>query len=773
VELEKQKAAREKYISKIDRKDVNLKIDRNCEEIFKGIFEQIDPDNMDIEVEFEGSRTTFKIAENPGAAVPLQNKERFSRKYSFLFSSIRNSATTAVEKRTKVKSKTFEDFKEIVAPFFSLSKDEFFFADEWGSVYLDNLPLRQTLLPLGSRIKSVVPFLRIVLTNHFKYEEIIQEKIKKGDRELDIARQKKLNQESKESYEHEQAKRMADDRKTKAEEYFKFQEKFQQRKGLISSILFLVVLGLWINNLFQRFDFGDIYSMRNGISAALEQTYENDIEPKDFYKNFNRDLILNTPDSSQYAFFRLNYIWSEATLVMTKYKTVPCKSSNDYINYYYTETGAKCIDPTERDKAPFEANGITYTYHSNPPDSVGLSVRRGSFDNSGYRMRVEFGNGATNITTADEIGNFSDPYAAEFYSLNFVVYNPSLMKLACVYRMTVQYNKDIKSIQNFIYIFNKEEKSGAYTVCRNIILTIAALLLIALILDLFQLVPESKEGIDIELLLLKMRIKDEKSKVLLDEDEIQVNTNFKVFRLCGFILKVYPPTLSFMLNFVTVVLLLLEASLDASLQNQVKDVKFETGKAINCSNMIQANYVDTIISAVLVLMLMMVLLRYLAQIIPFLARFLGIVNKLMKNVFILGTIIVILFLLLAVFGTYTYGPYFPLLSNFSFFYTAVVLLAMKRNIFFEDDDEGQNYRIMSSNIGTYCFNLVIIFVYIAISFLIVKVITAMVLKSIKETNKSMKNERKEIKMRYEKALNLIKEKFFEEYRESLKNKKAD
>jgi len=73
---------------------------------------------------------------------------------------------------------------------------------------------------------------------------------------------------------------------------------------------------------------------------------------------------------------------------MTKYKTVPCKSSNDYINYYYTETGAKCIDPTERDKAPFEANGITYTYHSNPPDSVGLSVRRGSFDNSGKCQRV-------------------------------------------------------------------------------------------------------------------------------------------------------------------------------------------------------------------------------------------------------------------------------------------------------------------------------------------------------------------------------------------------
>jgi len=43
VEIEKFKARREKYISKIDRKDINLKIDKTCEEIFKGIFEQADP----------------------------------------------------------------------------------------------------------------------------------------------------------------------------------------------------------------------------------------------------------------------------------------------------------------------------------------------------------------------------------------------------------------------------------------------------------------------------------------------------------------------------------------------------------------------------------------------------------------------------------------------------------------------------------------------------------------------------------------------------------
>jgi len=53
VEIEKFKARREKYISKIDRKDINLKIDKTCEEIFKGIFEQADPYYIFIRPSFE------------------------------------------------------------------------------------------------------------------------------------------------------------------------------------------------------------------------------------------------------------------------------------------------------------------------------------------------------------------------------------------------------------------------------------------------------------------------------------------------------------------------------------------------------------------------------------------------------------------------------------------------------------------------------------------------------------------------------------------------
>jgi len=93
--------------------------------------------------------------------------------------------------------------------------------------------------------------------------------------------------------------------------------------------------------------------------------------------------------------------------------------------------------------------------------------------------------------------------------------------------------------------------------------------------------------------------------------------------------------------------------------------------------------------------------------------------------------------------------------------------------------------MMSSNIGTYSFNMVIyfifagwplkliIFTYIVLSFLIVKVIIAIVLKSIKETHHTLRNENQETKARYEHALALIRDKFFEEYRTNMRNKKID
>lgn len=41
--LEKLKTQKEKFVSRIDRKDVNQRIDKKCEEIFKEVLEEIDP----------------------------------------------------------------------------------------------------------------------------------------------------------------------------------------------------------------------------------------------------------------------------------------------------------------------------------------------------------------------------------------------------------------------------------------------------------------------------------------------------------------------------------------------------------------------------------------------------------------------------------------------------------------------------------------------------------------------------------------------------------
>jgi len=86
--------------------------------------------------------------------------------------------------------------------------------------------------------------------------------------------------------------------------------------------------------------------------------------------------------------------------------------------------------------------------------------------------------------------------------------------------------------------------------------------------------------------------------------------------------------------------------------------------------------------------------------------------------------------MLAAYGVFTFGPYFALLSNFSYFYTAVVLFVMskiffpfgfsfiriERNIVFEDDEEGVRYRMMSSNIGTYSFNMVFLLFFALLTF---------------------------------------------------------
>lgn len=83
-------------------------------------------DSMNIEVEFEGSRTTFKIVdgENNISKHEIKLNDRSS-----IGLTNRVSVETAMRRSTTIiRSKTFGEMKHIVAPFFSLSPDEFFFA---------------------------------------------------------------------------------------------------------------------------------------------------------------------------------------------------------------------------------------------------------------------------------------------------------------------------------------------------------------------------------------------------------------------------------------------------------------------------------------------------------------------------------------------------------------------------------------------------------------------------------------------------------------------
>lgn len=85
---------------------------------------------MDIEVEFEGSRTTFKLKERDGAVRPSVKPDKSDNSKNKI-ALIQQGGLKAPPKEVeipKVASKTFREMKVNVAPFFSLSTDEFFFA---------------------------------------------------------------------------------------------------------------------------------------------------------------------------------------------------------------------------------------------------------------------------------------------------------------------------------------------------------------------------------------------------------------------------------------------------------------------------------------------------------------------------------------------------------------------------------------------------------------------------------------------------------------------
>lgn len=63
-----------------------------------------------------------------------------------------------------------------------------------------------------------------------------------------------------------------------------------------------------------------------------------------------------------------------------------------------------------------------------------------------------------------------------------------------------------------------------------------------------------------------------------------------------------------------------------------------------------------------------------------------------------------------------------------------------------------------------------IFTYVLLTFLILKIITAIVIKTIKEAEVKVRKNKKKSKQLQERSMTLIKTKLFEEYKMSLKKK---
>jgi len=351
------------------------------------------------------------------------------------------------------------------------------------------------------------------------------------------------------------------------------------------------------------------------------------------------------------------------------------------------------------------------------------------------------------------------------------VYNPSLSQMACVYRIFTHYNQNIAYFQNFIYVFNTQKYSTGETVTSNFLLALASILIILSILELFHFVPESKEDVDLELYFRHLKKKKGTTTLSKEDEEFIFKNKFGTFRAFSHIVKFYPPGFSYLLNLVTVVLILVSGALDLSLDKKIQNSGYLEDAQVNCAPLIHTSYANTIISSILIFLLMLILLKYISLFVPFLARFVRIIQSLISNVYTLGLIILVTILILTVYATYTFRPYFTESSKFQHFYIAIILMILKRNIILGNDTNYDEFEQMGNNMGAYAFVLLILFLYIMLGLLVFKVITAIVIRSMKETHTDMKHEVHMSKAITEKALNIMKEKLYEELKANLKKQK--
>jgi len=194
----------------------------------------------------------------------------------------------------------------------------------------------------------------------------------------------------------------------------------------------------------------------------------------------------------------------------------------------------------------------------------------------------------------------------------------------------------------------------------------------------------------------------------------------------------------------TIALIIANFAYNFKLRQQITAINFDANQFYNCNEMILTTQSNTIVSCVLVMLLMAQLVRYIADLIPFLYLFVQIISNLLSEVFSLAFIVVWVFIILAIFGTYTFGAFFPYLTQFSYFYSALILLVLRKNVFFPNTESINYYITMGEDIGTFSIYFLFIFSYCIITFVILKIIIAIVIKAMKSAEEKI---RKEIKRR--------------------------
>jgi len=275
----------------------------------------------------------------------------------------------------------------------------------------------------------------------------------------------------------------------------------------------------------------------------------------------------------------------------------------------------------------------------------------------------------------------NDAKAINSYVISLVIINPSLEKMACFYRTIYWFNHDEYKQYDFIYTLNLTENPEP--VLSRLVIAFACLLLFFSVWDLIKICHKNKATIDIDLI------------EYLNPSATQTEGAKKktVIKLGSYYLILFRPSFLNLFNMITIILIVWSSARDLSFQSDVDAIEANADQFINCTTLINKNQEVLVLSCILVIILMISLLRYISDLIPFLYEFVQMIATLLSNVSTLTLVIVWIFLTLSIFGVFTFGMFWENFAQFAYFYAGLILLLMKRNEFFSgfgDEDSLQD-----------------------------------------------------------------------------------